>query len=124
MRVSCGTDKPAPRRSFFPCAPLAGPPNYQSSSQTSWSWRPATCQNRRLKLSTIKGALQCDIARSRMDVRFRGKSGRAADITGMTESDPLRKFGGPKCCDAQHVFSNDVEGCDTRRRKAHESSRV
>jgi hypothetical protein len=30
---------------------------------------------------------ECDIARSRMDVRFRGKSGRAADITGMTEFD-------------------------------------
>jgi hypothetical protein len=31
---------------------------------------------------------ECDIARSRMDVRFRGKSGRAADITGTTEFDP------------------------------------
>jgi hypothetical protein len=30
----------------------------------------------------------CDIARSRIDFRFRGKSGRAADITGMTEFDP------------------------------------
>jgi hypothetical protein len=30
----------------------------------------------------------CDIARSRMDVRFRGKSGRAADITGTAEFDP------------------------------------
>ncbi len=29
-----------------------------------------------------------DIARSRMNFRFRRKSGRAADITGMTESDP------------------------------------
>src|SRR6516165_9591120 len=29
-----------------------------------------------------------DIARSRMDFRFRGKSGRAADITAMTEVDP------------------------------------
>jgi hypothetical protein len=28
---------------------------------------------------------ECDIARSRMDFRFRGKSGRAADITGTTE---------------------------------------
>jgi hypothetical protein len=27
-----------------------------------------------------------------MDVRFRGKSGRAADITGMTELDPERSF--------------------------------
>ncbi len=35
-----------------------------------------------------------DIARSRMDVRFRGKSGHAADITGMTELDPKRSFGG------------------------------
>jgi hypothetical protein len=28
---------------------------------------------------------ECDIARSQMDVRFRGKSGHAADITAMTE---------------------------------------
>jgi hypothetical protein len=33
---------------------------------------------------------ECDIARSRMDVCFRGKSGRAADITGTTEFDPIR----------------------------------
>jgi hypothetical protein len=31
---------------------------------------------------------ECDVARSQMDVRFRRKSGRAADITGMTESGP------------------------------------
>jgi hypothetical protein len=31
---------------------------------------------------------ECDIARSRMDVRFRGKNGRAADISGTTEFDP------------------------------------
>jgi hypothetical protein len=31
----------------------------------------------------------CDIARSRMDFRFRGKSGRAADIARMTEFDHL-----------------------------------
>jgi ABC transporter substrate binding protein len=30
----------------------------------------------------------CDIARSRMDFRFRGKSGRAADISGTAEFDP------------------------------------
>src|SRR5260370_25551049 len=35
---------------------------------------------------------ECDIARSQMDVRFRGKSGRAADITRMTEFDPNRSF--------------------------------
>jgi hypothetical protein len=34
----------------------------------------------------------CDIARSRMDVRFRGKSGRAADIAGTTEFDPKRSY--------------------------------
>jgi hypothetical protein len=28
--------------------------------------------------------------------------------------DPLRKSGGPKCCDAQHGFFNDVVGCDPR----------
>jgi hypothetical protein len=36
----------------------------------------------------ILDSTECDIARSRMDVRFRGKSGRAADITGTTEFDP------------------------------------
>jgi hypothetical protein len=36
----------------------------------------------------------CDIARSRIDVRFRGKNGHAADITGMTEFDlPYQTFG-------------------------------
>src|SRR5258706_8564693 len=33
---------------------------------------------------------ECDIARSQMDVRFRGKSGRAADIARMTKFDPNR----------------------------------
>ncbi len=36
---------------------------------------------------------ECDIARSRMDVCFRGKSGRAADITAMTELTQNRSFG-------------------------------
>jgi len=36
----------------------------------------------------------CDIARSQMDVRFRGKSGRAADITGTTEFDPISDMDG------------------------------
>ncbi len=37
--------------------------------------------------------------------------GGTADITGLEaadgsiENDPLRKSGGPKCCDAQHGFS-------------------
>ncbi len=30
---------------------------------------------------------ECDIARLGINFRFRGKSGRAADITGMTEFD-------------------------------------
>jgi hypothetical protein len=34
----------------------------------------------------------CDIAISPMDVCFRGKSGHAADITGMTASDPQRSL--------------------------------
>ena len=38
----------------------------------------------------ILDSTECDMARSQMDVRFRGKSGRATDITGMTESDPNR----------------------------------
>jgi hypothetical protein len=32
----------------------------------------------------------CDIERSRMDFRFRWKSGRAAEITGTTEFNPKR----------------------------------
>ena len=32
----------------------------------------------------------------------------------MAESDPLRKSGEPKCCDAQHGFFNGVVGCDPR----------
>ena len=34
----------------------------------------------------------CDIARSRMDFRFRGKSGHAADIGAMSEFDPNRTY--------------------------------
>jgi hypothetical protein len=37
---------------------------------------------------------ECDIARSRIDFRFWGKNGRAADITGMTEFDPRADIGG------------------------------
>jgi hypothetical protein len=33
---------------------------------------------------------------------FRGKSGRAADITGMTESDPTLPFRDQFCCYAEH----------------------
>jgi hypothetical protein len=36
-----------------------------------------------------------DIARSQMDVRFRGKNGRAADITGTTEFGPAPDMSGP-----------------------------
>jgi hypothetical protein len=36
----------------------------------------------------ILDSTECDIARSRTDVRFRGKNGHAADITGTTEFDP------------------------------------
>jgi hypothetical protein len=43
----------------------------------------------------------CDIARSRMNFRFRRKSGRAADTTGMTEFDPTRSLAAQVCCDAQ-----------------------
>src|ERR1700730_18588809 len=41
--------------------------------------------------------------------------------------DPLRKSGGPKCCDAQHSFFNDVVGCDPLLEGstgAHERARV
>src|SRR5262249_34081977 len=52
-----------------------------------------------------------DIARSRMDFRFRGKSGRAADITAMTEVDPSL----PSVANfhAMHnaAFLHDVAGC-------------
>jgi hypothetical protein len=29
-------------------------------------------------------------------------------------NDPPRKSGGPKCCDAQHDFFDDVVGCYSR----------
>jgi hypothetical protein len=35
-----------------------------------------------------------------MDIRFQGKSGRAADITGTTEFDPNLSLSGRFCCDA------------------------
>jgi hypothetical protein len=43
----------------------------------------------------------CEMARSRMDFRFRGKSGHAADVAAMTEFDPSRTLGGEFCCAAQ-----------------------
>src|SRR5260221_4976314 len=55
-----------------------------------YSLRPS-----RAARSRVSGVVlwpECDIARSRMDVRFRGKSGRAADITGTTEFDPNRSW--------------------------------
>jgi hypothetical protein len=55
-----------------------------------------------------------DIARSRMDVRFRGKNGHAADITGMTESDPLRKSVAKIAVMHNTASFNDVLGCDPR----------
>jgi hypothetical protein len=58
---------------------------------------------------------ECDIARSRMDFRFRGKSGRAADITGTTGFDPISVIDGQICCDAQRgILYNDVVGSDPR----------
>jgi hypothetical protein len=43
---------------------------------------------------------------------------------GNSRFDPLRKSGGPKCCDAQHGFFNDVVGCYPRLEGAHETTRV
>jgi hypothetical protein len=33
-------------------------------------------------------------------------------IRGHSGFDPIRKSGGPKCCDAQYGLFNDVVGCD------------
>src|SRR5262245_10699181 len=46
----------------------------------------------------------CDIARSQIDFRFRGKSGRAADITAMTEYDPLLPSAIQSSCVAVFLF--------------------
>jgi hypothetical protein len=46
-----------------------------------------------------------------MDVRFRGKSGRAADITGTTEFDPTLPFHNHFCCDAQQRCHATVWYC-------------
>jgi hypothetical protein len=35
---------------------------------------------------------------------------------------PLRKLGGPKCCDAQHGFFGDVVGCYPRLEETHETA--
>src|SRR5713226_3879595 len=39
-------------------------------------------------VAQVRSWHECDIATSRMDVRFRGKNGHAADISGTAESDP------------------------------------
>src|SRR5262249_53644331 len=60
-----------------------------------------------------------DIARSWVDFRFRGKSGRAADITAMTEFDPSATSSRNFCCDAQRCplvgFVLDGQFCMRRR---------
>ena len=56
-----------------------------------------------------------DIATSWIDFRFRGKNGRAADITGTTEFDPICDMGRQICCDAQRgIPYDDVVACDIR----------
>jgi hypothetical protein len=42
-----------------------------------------------------------DIARPQIDFRFGWKSGRATDISAMTEFDPIRDISAQFCCDAQ-----------------------
>ena len=46
----------------------------------------------------------CDIARSQIDFRFRSKSGRAADVTAMTEFDPKRTAAVGAACLARAAF--------------------
>jgi hypothetical protein len=47
-------------------------------------------------------------------VRYRGQPGNHLLVLSFTGFDPLRKSGGPKCCDAQRGFFNDVVGCYPR----------
>jgi hypothetical protein len=49
-----------------------------------------------------------------VDVAYWGKTGRHLLAMSSSQFDPLRKSGGPKCCDAQHGFFNDVVGCFPR----------
>src|SRR6266568_9327803 len=53
-------------------------------------WETERCRMAQVTVPILDSA-ECDIARSRMDFRFRGKNGHAADITGMTES--VKVFG-------------------------------
>jgi hypothetical protein len=50
---------------------------------------------------------------ARSYVRYRGQPGNHL-VLSFTGFDPLRKSGGPKCCDAQRGFFNDVVGCYPR----------
>jgi hypothetical protein len=88
-----------------------GPFRYKSAHtpterRTRRTWRPGTPE---FGAAMIEGATQfvccaayvglwheCDIARSQMDVRFRGKNGRAAEITGTTEFGPICDMGGSR----------------------------
>src|SRR5262249_1430659 len=61
------------------------------------------------------------------DGRFRGEAevGREARTADLVENDPLRKSGGPKCCNAQQRLFHDVVGCDPRpERNAHEAAEI
>jgi hypothetical protein len=57
--------------------------NWQTVVGESWAYFAVRWQTRNVGLWH-----ECDIARSRLDFRFRGKNGHAADITGTTEFDP------------------------------------
>src|SRR6266511_6297592 len=66
----------------------------RANRPNTWLHRPACKREEKpCQLGAVHTWHECDLARTRIDFRFRGKSGRAADITGTTEFDPHRSFG-------------------------------
>src|SRR5262245_37964660 len=90
---------------------LGSPASFSSDDEVPriFTWK-SPVQPKEILIASAKRLLQqnrhfCDIARSQIDFRFRWKSGRAADITAMTEFDPNRQSdsGSPP----------PIGGCDT-----------
>jgi hypothetical protein len=79
------------------------------------TWLCCDCSGRLMALNAIRCGAQNSAA-----------IGDTADITGLEaasgsiENDPLRKSGGPKCCDAQRgISSSGVVACNPRTEGRH-----
>jgi hypothetical protein len=66
----------------------------RTNRPNTWLHRPACKRGEKpCQLGAVHTWHLCDIARSRMDFRFRWKGSRAADITAMTEFGAQAVFG-------------------------------